>query len=194
MQQEVKPGLENNDEILDRIATGLYNLAAMLVGEGETSAELVEQTVSSSEVKLCCCPIEARKSSKRVLSGLALRVLAERDPESLRAPEGPAPAGVCIEEDDLEEAGFTYEQIESIFSGPERGRVRTWLEGLKPTVRIVFVLRAVACLTAAEASRLLKINGGKFSMSWTPEAVRECFRQGLCSLASQIFHAAPKEA
>lgn len=185
----MQPDMENKDEILDRIASGLYNLASMLVGEGEKSAELVEQTISSSEVKLCCCPTEARKSSKRVLSGLALRILAERDPEALRAPEGPAPAGVCIEEDDLEEAGFTYDEIEKIFTGPERGRVRNWLEGLQPTVRIVFVLRAVACLTAAEAARLLKINGGKYSMGWTAEAVRESFRQGLCSLASQFFQA-----
>ena len=58
----MQPDMENKDEILDRIASGLYNLASMLVGEGEKSAELVEQTISSSEVKLCCCPTEARKT------------------------------------------------------------------------------------------------------------------------------------
>jgi hypothetical protein len=54
-------------------------------------------------------------------------------------------------------------------------------------MRAVFVLRAVAGFTAAETATLLQKHGGAHggpqAAAWTPEAVREVFRQGLCSLA-----------
>jgi hypothetical protein len=56
-------------------------------------------------------------------------------------------------------------------------------------MRTVFVLRAVAGLSAVETASLLKAHGGPQAASWTPEATREVFRQGLCSLASQLLHA-----
>ena len=180
----------SQDEIIGRIATGLYNLASMLVGAGEESAVLVEKTVAAPEVSLCCCAKDARRSAKRVLANLAIRQLGLRDPESLKAPDGPLPKDLCIEDDDLDSAGLTTEELEKIFAGPERERVRNWLEGLKPAIRIVFVLRAVATLSAAETARALKVHGGAHSMGWTEAHVRQSFREGLCSLASQILHAA----
>src|SRR5579871_713444 len=37
-------------DLLDRLATGLYTLASMLVGEGEDSARLVEAVIANAEV------------------------------------------------------------------------------------------------------------------------------------------------
>jgi hypothetical protein len=51
------------------------------------------------------------------------------------------------------------------------------------------VLRAVAGFTASETADLLATHGGPHSGGWTADAVRELFRQGLCSLASQLIQA-----
>ena len=75
-----------------------------------------------------------------------------------------------------------------MIAGPDRDRVRTWLEGLPTAVRTIFVLRAVAGMTGAETAELLAENAA--SAGWTTESVRDFFRQGLCSLASQLLHAA----
>jgi hypothetical protein len=176
-------------EIIERIAGGLYSLASMLIGEGEDSIRLVENTVANAEVSACQDPEEARRSSSRALGCAAIGLLAERDPASLAAPDGVAPVSVCIEDDDLASAGISAEELQSMIAGPERDRVREWLASLPVGLRIVFVLRAVAGFTTAETAALLQKHGGPQAVGWTPEAVREVFRQGLCSLASQLIHA-----
>jgi hypothetical protein len=77
-----------------------------------------------------------------------------------------------------------------MISGPERELVREWLASLPTAMRTVFALRAVAGFNAAETAALLKLHGGAQAAAWTPAAVSEIFRQGLCSLASQVLHAA----
>ncbi|MGD0546743.1 MAG: sigma factor-like helix-turn-helix DNA-binding protein [Terracidiphilus sp.] len=188
-QQPVPDVSESLKEIFELVAAGLYSLASMLVGEGEESVRLVEEAVADAEVSVCQDPQVARQSSRRALGAAALKLLARRDPASLAAPEGLAPASVCIEEDDLASAGISTEELEGMIAGSERERVREWLESLPTRMRAVFVLRAVAGFTAAETAALLKAHGGPHAASWTPEAVREVFRQGLCSLASQLLQA-----
>jgi hypothetical protein len=95
----------------------------------------------------------------------------------------------CLEDDDLEGAGISREDLDRMIAGPERERVREWLESLPTVVRVIFVLRAVAGLTAAEAVDLLMQRCGAQNPGWTANAVREVFRQGLCSLASQLIQA-----
>ena len=41
----VEKAFEGLDDVFDAIAAGLYNLASMLVGEGEESVRLVETTI-----------------------------------------------------------------------------------------------------------------------------------------------------
>jgi hypothetical protein len=77
-----------------------------------------------------------------------------------------------------------------MFAGPDRDRVRNWLAGLPTVLRTIFVLRAVAGFTTAETAGLLAEFGGPKAQGWTPDAVRDFFRQGLCSLASQLLKAA----
>ena len=76
----------------------------------------------------------------------ALKLLAERDAESLAAPLGLEPASTCIEDDDLDAAGVSKEELERMLAGPDRDRVRNWLASLPTVLRTIFVLRAVCLL------------------------------------------------
>jgi hypothetical protein len=183
---DARDGLE---EIIEQMAAGLYSLASMLVGEGEASVRLVEAAIASAKISPCADPREARAGSRWSLARSAVELLAARSPDSLAAPEGLEPASTCIEEDDLNAAGLDQEELQRMISGPERDRVRKWLAGLPEVTRTVFVLRAVAGLNAAETAALLKEQGGEQAAGWTRAAVGEVFRQGLCSLASQLLHA-----
>ena len=185
----VAHALEGMDAMLDVIAAGLYNLASMLVGEGEDGVQLVETAVATADVGSCSDAGDARKSSRRAIVKSALELIARRAPGSLAAPEGIEPAGSCIEDDDLEAAGVSRDELERMIAGPDRHRVRAWLEKLPADVRTVFVLRAVAGFSADETACLLSEYGGPMAAGWCPDGVRAVFRQGLCSLASQLIQA-----
>jgi DNA-directed RNA polymerase specialized sigma24 family protein len=181
--------LEGMDQLFDRIASRLYSLASMLVGEGEDGERLVESTIATVELGPGASPIEARQSCQRILAAEAIAILERRQPGSLAAPEGLEHSVTCIEDDDLDAAGEYGEELERMLSGPDRGRVREWLESLPAVLRAIFVLRAVAGFGSAETAGLLASNAGPGAAGWTAESVRESFRQGLCSLASQLLHA-----
>jgi len=188
----VARALEGMDEMLDAIAAGLYSLASMLVGEGEDSVRLVETAVATTEVSACEDPVEGRKNSRRALAKAALHMISQRNPASLAAPKGIGPAGGCIEDDDLEAAGVSSVELEQMMAGPDRDRVRNWLENLQVDLRTVFALRAVAGFTAPETAALLAEYGGPQAASWTADGVRAVFHQGLCSIASQLIQASVK--
>jgi hypothetical protein len=190
----VVKALEGMDGIFELMAAGLYRLASMLVGEGEESVRLVETAIATMEVSPSPDGIQSRKSknSRRALCRLALDVLEQRNSGSLAAPAVLEPAGTCIEDDDLDSAGVSSEELERMIAGPDRDRVRKWLESLPTAVRTIFVLRAVAGFTAAETAGMLAAHGGPKAAAWTPEGVRAFFRQGLCSLASQLIQAATR--
>jgi hypothetical protein len=177
------------DDLLDTIAAGLYSMASMLVGEGEESIGLVETAISRTEISRCGDATEARKSSRRALCSAAIEVIAKRNPGSLAAPEGLEHASTCIEDDNLESAGISREELEHMLAGPNRESVKKWIESLATPTRVIFVLRAVAGFSADETGTLLAEHGGTGAAGWNADAVREIFRQGLCSLASQLIHA-----
>jgi hypothetical protein len=76
-----------------------------------------------------------------------------------------------------------------MLAGPNRESVRKWLESLPTETRVIFVIRAVAGFSSDETATLLNRYGGQDAGGWTPDGVRVFFRQGLCSLASQLIHA-----
>ena len=188
-QIPTRPIPAGGDEIFDRIAAGLYSLASMLVGEGEDGVRLVEMAVANSEDSVCHDPAEARTNSRRAMCVAAIDILSRRDPGSLAAPEGLKPADTCIEDDDLAAAGVSGDELERMITGPDRDRMRKWLASLPTVLRTIFVLRAVAGFTSVEIAALLAAHGGPRAAGWTPAAVGELFRQGLCSLASQLIQA-----
>lgn len=176
------------DAMFDRIAAGLYSFASMLVGEGEESVRLVETAVATADVAACTTPLESRKSSRRALAQAAIASIERRHPGDLAAPASAVNPPSCMEDDDLESAGMSTEELERVLAGPDPDRLRAWLVQLPAPVRVVFALRAVAGLTAPETAALLAAHGGPSASGWTADAVRAVFRQGLCSLASQLFH------
>ena len=182
--------LDGMDEMFDLIAAGLYRMASMLVGAGEDSIRLVETAVANAEISDCDDPAGARKSSRLALCNAALDTLVQRDKESLAAPQGLEHAATCIGDDDLDAAGVSGQELERMIGGPDRDHVRNWLEGLPTAMRTIFVLRAVAGFTAGETAALLRAHGGSEAAGWNRDAVAELFRQGLCSLASQVLQAA----
>ncbi len=188
----VAEALDGMDAIVDMIAAGLYNIASMLVGEGEESIRLVETAVATADISVCHDPQEARMSSRRALCVAALEILAKRDPAALASPASVAAAAGCIEDDDLDAAGESGQELLSMLAGPDRDRARNWLAGLPTLTRTIFVLRAVAGFSAAETAVMLAEHGGPQAAGWSREAVREFCRQGLCSLASQLLQASSR--
>ena len=186
----VGKAMEGMDGMFDLIAAGLYNMASMLVGEGEDSIQLVETAVATAEVSVCQNPVEARQSSRRALCIAALGVIDRRDPGILSLPEDLKAAATCIDDDDLDAAGESGAELLRMLAGPDRDRVRSWLASLATIPRTIFVFRAVAGFTPAETAKLLSEHGGPRAAGWTEGAVREFCRQALCSLASQLLQAA----
>jgi hypothetical protein len=186
----VARAFDGMDAIVDLIAAGLYSIASMLVGEGEESIRLVETAIANADLSAFHDPAESRQSSRRALCIAALETLAQRDPAALAAPDTLEAAGGCIEDDDLDAAGASGQELLDMLAGPDRDRARNWLAGLPTLTRTIFVLRAVAGFSAAESASLLAAHGGPQAAGWTADAVREFCRQGLCSLATQLLQAA----
>ncbi len=193
-EASVAQALSGMEAMLDAIAAGLYNLASMLVGQGEDSVTLVETAVTNADISGSKNALDSRKSSRRALVNAALELIEKRHPGSLAAPEGIEVSGSCIDDDDLDAAGVSSEELESMFSGPDRQRVRDWLESLPADLRTVFVLRAVAGFCGYETAELLVAHAGPKAAGWTADSVRAVFRQGLCSLASQLLVASTRPA
>jgi hypothetical protein len=185
----VARALDGMDTMLDKIAAGLYSLASMLVGEGEDSIRLVETAIARAEVSACENATQARRSSRLALCSAGIETLVQRDSQSLAAPSDVEPASSCIEDDDLSAAGISTEELETMLTGPNRENVKNWLESLPTAMRAIFVLRAVAGFPSDQTASLLAGHGGPAAAGWTVEGVRVVFRQGLCSLASQLIHA-----
>jgi hypothetical protein len=186
----VANALEGLDEMFDLIAAGMYSIASMLVGEGEESIRLVETAVANTEISPSHDAAVGRKNSRRALCAAALDLLTARDATTLAAPDGLEHAATCIGDDELDAAGVSSQELERMIGGPDRDRVRNWLQSLPAVMRTIFVLRAVAGLSPEETAELLKTHGGPHASGWNADAVRELSRQGLCSLASQVLHAA----
>src|ERR1035437_735465 len=129
-------------EIFELVAFGLYSLASMLVGEGEDSARLVVEAIASAQVSPCADPQNARRCSRRALAIAALKLLVQRCPGCVDAPQGLVTATTCIEGDDLASAGISTGELEGMISGQEREQVRMWLGRLPPMMGDVFRLRA----------------------------------------------------
>lgn len=185
----VSEALAGHDELLDAIAAGMYTLASMLVGEGEESVRVIETSIAKSELTFRSDPEESRRNSRRALAAASIRLLTAREPGCLDAPVGMEFPHTCIEDDELDAAGVSSEQLQTMIEGRDRSRVRAWLESLPVQQRVVFVMRAVAGMTTRDVAALLEANGGPGAAGWTFEHVREVFRQALCSLASQLLHA-----
>ena len=101
---ELLDGMENR---LEAVAANLYNLASMLLGEGEEALTLVERTLASPKVTGCCDTAAMEKSARKALCAEGVQLLAARQPGAMAAPAGLEPMSGCIDDDDLSAAGVT---------------------------------------------------------------------------------------
>lgn len=170
----------------------LYQLAALMMGNESEAVELVEAAVAQIRIDPCAEADASVREAGRALVSTAVARLSKEDPSAFEAPLflGSA-AGPCIEQDDLASAGFTPAQLTRLLSGPERGRLRDWLNHLSVVQRAIFVERAILGWDNATAAASFNDSA---SRKWQPGQVGELFRQALCSLASSIVHAATAKA
>lgn len=169
-------------------ALELFQLAALLVGDPEQALQVVEETVSASDLDLCAADPDAEEAVRRKVTAAALAWMREGAPEAFAVEVSPEQAGGCVETDDLEAAGISSAELAEMLSGEQRRQLRSWLNELAPAQRAVFVLRAVLGRNSQAAAEEIRQAGG--SEGWTPEYVSVVFRSALCSLANQLAHAA----
>lgn len=185
----VEDALSGWDDVIERIATELYQIGTMLLGEGEETIAAIEKVVTDADVAVCKDYLEARHNARVLLGSEAIQTLSRRNESAFTAPEiGDSGPESCIEDDDLSAAGVTHAELEAMLNGPDNQHLRSWLEGLSPVLRTIFVLRAVGGLSSPEVAGLLAQHGGPVAQNWTPDSVRSSYRQALCSLASQLLH------
>lgn len=171
----------------ENAALEMYRFAALLLGDERQALSLVETTVAAAQIDPCVDPsITKAMVREQVLDG-ALEIMRGHDAASFADVPQSTAASTCIEEDGT--SPLTLSQLSEIVSGPDRSRMRAWLNQLSQAQRAVFVQRAV--LGRSNADTAAAINRIARPSRWTPEAVAGLFRQALCSLASSLLHSAP---
>ncbi len=175
------------------MAAELFQLASLLVGEGEPALRLIESSLASIAIDPCLDPEAAREQARaRVVRG-ALQSLSAAQPAAFSVGLMTAAHDPCIQDDDLQAAGIPPAELRGWLeqgSRPEMKQgLRSSLEKLPPAQRTIFVQRAVLGQGNEAAATLLREAGGAEAAGWTPQTVGEAFRQALCSLANSLAHA-----
>lgn len=170
----------------EHTALELFQLASLLVGDQEQALQLVEQSVSASDLDPCAAEPGAEEKVREKLTQGALAWMRKRAPESFAVEESAQTIGGCVETDDIESAGVSSEKLAEMLSGGQRQKLRGWLDELPMAQRAVFVLRAVVGRSNQGAAEEIRQVSG--SAGWTPDYVSLIFRSALCSLANQLAH------
>ncbi|RRA48913.1 hypothetical protein D1Y84_12120 [Acidipila sp. EB88] len=175
------------------MALELFQLASLLIGEESKAMLLIEDSLATMDADPCAEPTAARAQARKVVVEGAIRTLAQQSPGAFQASAATAAAGPCVQDDDLQAAGVTPEQLRNLLD--EHGRpelrhgLRVQLEQLPIAQRAVFVQRAVLGQSNDAAAQLLREAAGPDASGWTAETVSGTFRQALCSLANALAHA-----
>ncbi len=176
------------------MAVELFQLASLLTGNEAQALRLVEDSLATLEIDPCLDPEQARAQARRAVVHTALVQLATAEPAALAA-SGAAPADhdPCVQDDDLRSAGLTERDLQAWLNQEQtptvREGLRSWIEALPATQRIVFVQRAVLGQGNEAALSQLREAWGEPGAAWTPQVVGQAFRQALCSLANAMAHA-----
>lgn len=170
----------------------LFQIAALMMGDESQAVELVESTVAEAVIDPCAEAGDSVQAARQNLVEQAVIRLSRSDPSAFDAPSlTEVASGHCIEDDDLSAAGISASQLAGMVNGPERRRLRDWLNKLPVAQRAIFVERAILGWdNVAAAASLRKAAAG----DWQPGQVSELFRQALCSLATSLVHAATAQA
>ncbi|HUY80265.1 MAG TPA: hypothetical protein VMU92_00880 [Acidobacteriaceae bacterium] len=170
----------------------LYQIAALMMGDESQAVELVETAVAETRIDPCAEANASVEAARQVLVESAVSRLSKADPKAFDIPLHMENAsGNCIDGDDLASTGISASQLARIVNGPERGRLRDWLNKLPVAQRTIFVERAILGWDNAAAAASLNKAAAH---DWQPRQVSELFRQALCSLATSLVHAAAAQA
>jgi len=181
------------------MAAELFQLASLLVGDGDRALSLIERSLATMEIDPCLNPVLAREQARACIVRDSLAELALEQPAAFDThATGSMEHDPCIQDDDLQAAGITPVQLRSWLeqqAKPELRRgLRDWLEELPLVQRAIFVQRAVLGQGNEAAATLLRETGGPQAKGWTSQNVSDTFRQALCSLANSLAHAPAAEA
>lgn len=167
-------------------AAELYQLAAMLLGDGPQAADVAEASIARTSIDPCAETEASVQTARRTLVETAITHLSRTLPDAFDAPVSEAPRG-CIETDELASEGFSTEELLRIVQEPGRNVLRHWLGELPVAQRTIFVVRGILgwdnAATAASLTRAA-------ARSWQPSQVGDVFRQALCSLATSLAQSA----
>ncbi|HTV07331.1 MAG TPA: hypothetical protein VME86_18315 [Acidobacteriaceae bacterium] len=165
----------------------LYQIAALMMGDESQAAELVETAVAKTEIDPCAERDATVLATCQTLVESAVARLSKADPKAFEIPPPmEESSGHCIDDDDLSATGISASQLAGMVRGPERSRLREWLNKLPVAQRAIFVERAILGWDNAAAAASLRRAA---SRNWQPRQVSELFRQALCSLATSLVHA-----
>lgn len=180
------------------MAAELFELASLLVGDEDRALRSIEGALASMEIDPCLNPETAKEQARASVVRSALMELAGEHPAALATAEAPVGENPCIQDDDLEAAGVTQNQLREWLRAQEkpelRKGLRAWLEGLPVAQRAIFVQRAVLGQGNEAAASLLRETGGEAAGGWTSQRVSQTFRLALCSLANSLAHAPAGDA
>lgn len=178
-------------------ASELFQIAALLLGDETGAALLVEEAVAGMDADPCEDEQAARVEARARLIQAALGRLEALRPGALAAPLRLNTAAMdCLDSEGMQAARRVDADADEIFAGTGNANLKQWLQQLSPVRRAVFVLRAMVGEDSAAAAETLRHSLGGGAPAWTVEAVKEVFRQALCSLSASWVHAvsAPVEA
>jgi len=169
----------------------LYQLAALMLGDETTAADLVETVVTKADIDPCADAETSVNAARIDLIETAVAHLSRANPAAFNAPAASANSGGCIDDDDLSSAGISSAQLAEMVNGPGRRTLRDWLNRLPVAQRTVFVERAILGWDNATAAASLSKAAAR---KWQPRQVSDTFRTALCSLATSLVHAAASQA
>jgi hypothetical protein len=136
--------------------------------------------------------VQAQAHSK--LIDVALRRVVRQNPFAFSSPPVGQPSGPCIETDDLTSAGISQEQMSLLIQDSGRAKMRSWLNGLSPSLRSIFVLRAILGQDGEKTADSLRRTGAAGADGWKREQVGTAYREVLCSLARLLLSSQPAPA
>ena len=167
-------------------ALQLFHIAALMLGDEQEAVSLVEASVARVEADPCAETIAAYAEARSLLVDTAVQRMAGLYPESFAVPTADAAEAGCLESDELGAAGLSGEQFGALLSGNGRAFMRDWLQRLAPSLRAIFVLRAVAGQDGEQTAESLRRSGAKGAQAWRRDQVGLAYRQALCSLANSL--------
>ena len=170
-------------------ALQLFQIAALLLGDEHEAVSLVEESVSGVETDPCFDGQLAYSEARTLLVRTAVKRMAGLHPEAFAVPDAQPASAACIETDDLGAAGLTGEQLGALLAGTGRAGMREWLSRLTPSLRAIFVLRAVAGQDGEQTAESLRQSGASGAQGWRRDLVGAAYRQALCSLATCLMSA-----